>query len=67
MSTLFQMIYNCKVLPTILYNYKVLPSQFVGRKHEAYDACEARDARYTLKDYLSETIWNLDLVSQALL
>ena len=42
-------------------------SQFVGRKHVAYDACEARDARYSFKDYLSETIWNLNLVSQALL
>ena len=39
--------------------------KFVGWKHVACDACETCDARYTLKDYLSETIWNLDLVSRS--
>ena len=38
--------------------------KFVGWKYVACDACEACDARYTLKDYLSESIWNLDLVSR---
>ena len=44
-----------------------MQSKFVGRKHVACDACEACDARYTFKDYLSETIWNLDLVSRSFL